>query len=132
MRTTALFAISLAGLVATSPAVSFAQSDEVAAPSAPEPGDPVAKREILNARQAERAQRQLAQDARNQAAYDATVATDHAEVHQQRAAYHQSLREYQRAQSDYRAARAAWEQANPYCRKGDPVRCPPDPETSGG
>lgn len=132
MRTPAMLVISLAALAAATPTVSFAQSDEVAAPSAPEPDDPVARREMLNARQAAKAQSQLAADARNQAEYDTTVAADKAEVHQEKTAYHQSLREYQQAQRDYRAARAAWEQANPYCRKGDPVRCPPDPDAAGG
>lgn len=113
----------LAALAASMPATVRAD-DEVPQRSAPEPGDPEARRKAMNEEQAARARGDMEGYLQRQAARAAAIATIDARKTRDDAAYAEAMHRHDAQVAAYEAARAEWERTNPACRHGDPVACP--------
>lgn len=92
--------------------------------SAPEAGDPGARRKMLNEEQAARARGDMEIYLERRGKREAAIATAQARKARDDAAYAEALRQQQDAVAAYEAARTHWERANPACRRNDPVGCP--------
>lgn len=101
------------------------------AASAPEPGNPEARRQMLNAREAAAAQEQLARNEASRSQYDAALALNDMKTARDAAAYDATLDRHDAAEQDYRADRKQWEVRNPACWNGNAVKCPADPQAPG-
>lgn len=115
--------LALAALAASIPATVRAEN-EVSQRSAPEAGDPEARRKALNEEQAARARRDVEDHRQQVAAHAAAIATMNARKARDDAAFAEAMRQHDEQVAAYEAARAEWERTNPACRRKDPVGCP--------
>ena len=131
MRTIPNLAAVLAAIAIASPAVSSAeapqQPEAAARSSVPEPGDPEARRQMLNAQQAQAARAQVEANSASEARHDAAAALNEMAIQRSDALYSDALTRNSEARQDYRAERKEWERTNPYCWDGDAAKCPADP-----
>lgn len=117
-----------AALVTALPVPSQARDQaEKPASSAPEPGDPEARRQMLNARQAQAARQQVEANRASQAHHEAAVALNGMAQERNDALYSDALTANAQARQQYRETRKQWERTNPYCWNGDATKCPADP-----
>jgi hypothetical protein len=125
MRTKPLGPLSLAltaGLMAlATPAIAQDTS------SVPEANNPEARREMLNASQAQKAERQVEANENSQAEHDIAVGMNAMENEHNAIAYDDALNRHDAQEQAYRAARKDWERKNPACWDGDAAKCPADP-----
>ncbi|MFS0848152.1 hypothetical protein AB3M93_01625 [Novosphingobium panipatense] len=138
MRPIPSLAATLAALALTVPATAqeptartTAQTVDAPASSRPEPGNPEEKRRILNAQQAEAAQRQVAANSASEAQHEAAVALNEMKVRRDTQAYANTLQAHDEAVGAYRASRDQWEVRTKACWDGDAVKCPPEPAVPG-
>ncbi|WP_285017127.1 hypothetical protein [Novosphingobium sp. fls2-241-R2A-195] len=121
-----------AAIALTVPHFASAQdTTERPAASAPEAGDPEAKRRMLNAEQAAAAQEQLARNEASRSQHDAAVALNDMKTARDAAAYDATLDRHDAAEQDYRTDRKQWEVRNPACWNGNAAKCPADPQAPG-
>lgn len=118
--------LALAALASAMPTIAFATEQHTAA-STPEPGNPEARRERLNERQAAVARQQLADNAASQQRHDAAVASAQMQSDRQTSAYADTLRQHDTAVETYRSDRKEWERTNPACWNGSAAECPAEP-----
>ncbi|WP_159981849.1 MULTISPECIES: hypothetical protein [unclassified Novosphingobium] len=127
MRPIPRLATAFAALVLIAPAATFAQEQHTAT-DIPESANPEARRQTLNAEQAAAARAQVKANAASEAHHDTAVALNHMQTQRNDALYADALARHDAAEQDYSQNRKQWERTNPYCWKGDAVKCPADPE----
>lgn len=98
--------------------------DEIPQRSAPEPGDPEARRKALNEEQVARATADMETFLERRRAREAAIATIEARKARDDAAFDEATRQHEAELAAYQAARTEWERTNPACKRRDPIGCP--------
>lgn len=115
----------LATALTVLPAAGHAQADEeIPQRSAPEAGDPEARRKTFNEEQAAQARADMGAYLERRSAREAAIATMETRKARDDGAYDEAMRQHEAEVAAYQAARAEWERTNPACKRKDPVGCP--------